>query len=271
MDNNYFDFLSQNVSSDKTEKENGTNLVNLTVRADAECIVNCDGDFLFLLEPGKIQKEKVPVGQHILEFVSTDNPEVKIEKVVEYSELGKNYVLLISDLKDEITKIAEEEIQRKKREETEAIHTITIVCNEHSGVYTGNLVDGKPNGKGCFKCDEGSWSYTYEGEWKDGKRHGKGVETSYQSGCVISTFEGEFKDDQDIRGVITWADGDKYEGEVKNGWMDGYGIMTYANGDTYEGEWLNDQPCGKGKEIFVDGSFFDGIFENGIKKKGLFK
>ena len=41
---------------------------------------------------------------------------------------------------------------------------------------------------------------TYNGEWKDGERHGKGI--------------------------LTWPNGDKYEGEWKNGKHEGKGICT---------------------------------------------
>ena len=35
--------------------------------------------------------------------------------------------------------------------------------------------------------------------------------------------------------IITYANGDKYEGEIKDDKLNGYGIMKYANGDRYEG------------------------------------
>ena len=54
----------------------------------------------------------------------------------------------------------------------------------------------------------------YDGEYKDNKRHGKGV----------STFK----------------DGSKYEGKFKNGDYDGHGILYYKDGSKqYEGEWKN--------------------------------
>ena len=64
---------------------------------------------------------------------------------------------------------------------------------------------------------------------------------------------------------------DYFIGNFKDGLAEGFGKYFHNDGTIYEGEWMNDQPSGKGKEIFVDGSSFNGIFENGVKKKGLFK
>lgn len=253
MGNNYFDFLSQNAPSDIPVNDNSNNLVNLTVRADAECTVNCDGDFLFLLEPGKIQKEKVPIGQHILEFVSTDNPDVKIEKVVDYSELGKNYVLLISELKDAIVKAKEE----KKKEEAERIYTIRI--SDHtgkSGEYTGHLSSGKPIGKGSFKRDDGAY---YEGEYLNGNKHGKGIMT-FANG---EKYEGEWADDKrNGKGIYLWADGDKYEGDFVDGSFNGKGVYLWADGRKYEGEWADDKKNGKGIMTYANGDILEGLWIN---------
>lgn len=49
----------------------------------------------------------------------------------------------------------------------------------------------------------------YDGEWKDGKKHG--------------------------RGAMTFGNGDKYDGEWKRGKEHG-GVWTSVEGDTYDGE-----------------------------------
>jgi len=58
----------------------------------------------------------------------------------------------------------------------------------------------------------------YEGEWKDGKKHGQGT--------------------------LTWASGAKYEGEWKDGKKHGQGTLTWASGKKYEGEWKDDVASG---------------------------
>ena len=64
---------------------------------------------------------------------------------------------------------------------------------------------------------------------------------------------------------------DYFHGEFVDGQAQGKGKYFHNDGTIYEGEWKNDQPSGWGKESFVDGSVFEGVFENGIKKKGIFK
>mgnify|MGYP001131685251 CR=1 FL=1 len=46
------------------------------------------------------------------------------------------------------------------------------------------------------------------------------------------------------RGILSYADGDRYEGEWKNGKMHGKGVYVYANGDRYDGEWSEDKRHG---------------------------
>ena len=37
--------------------------------------------------------------------------------------------------------------------------------------------------------------------------------------------------------IVVYANGDKYDGEFKNGNFNGRGVYTCANGDIYNGEW----------------------------------
>ena len=60
----------------------------------------------------------------------------------------------------------------------------------------------------------------YEGEWKDGKKNG--------------------------RGVYTWANGNKYEGEFKDNDFNGRGVYTFKDGVSWEGQWENHEPVNEG-------------------------
>lgn len=125
MANDYFDFLENNTSENKQEPSaNGNDMVNLTVRADADCQVVCDGDFLFLVNANQITKEKVPFGQHIMQFISIDYPDAMVEKIVDYDIAGKNYLLIVNELKGQIAAICsqkeEQEIQRTAAEKAKA-------------------------------------------------------------------------------------------------------------------------------------------------------
>ena len=39
------------------------------------------------------------------------------------------------------------------------------------------------------------------------------------------------------RGLFTFSNGDKYDGEFKDDKYNGHGVETFSNGDKYDGEW----------------------------------
>ena len=113
--NNYFDMLGQNVPNEE-KKEESQEMVNLTVRADAECAVFCDGDFLFTLEAGKLEKTQAPAGQHLLEFKSLEDDNIVVEKEVDFSDVKKNYLVIVRELSALIEQKKAEEARRKAEE-----------------------------------------------------------------------------------------------------------------------------------------------------------
>ena len=81
-------------------------------------------------------------------------------------------------------------------------------------------------------------------------------------------YEGEFKNgNREGYGLYYYSDGNKYEGEFKNGNKEGYGIYYFSNGDRYEGEFKNDSFNGNGIIISLHGDKFKGEYKNG-KKEG---
>ncbi len=64
-------------------------------------------------------------------------------------------------------------------------------------------------------------------------------------------------------GEYKWSDGDRYEGEWKEGKFHGKGKYFYSNGATFSGTYLQGKKHGEG--IFVDakGKDFEGVWENG--------
>ncbi len=64
-------------------------------------------------------------------------------------------------------------------------------------------------------------------------------------------------------GVIEWRNGDRFEGEIKNGEFDGQGSYTSKNGIRYEGNWKNGVKEGHGRTTFADGDYWEGIYSNG--------
>ena len=97
-----FSFL-QNAAPAKPEQPEqkpDTGLTNVTVRVDADCFMQCDGEYVDIqLKAGQVTKTELPVGQHMLEFLSSENPNVKVEKMVDFPESGKSYLVVVNELK----------------------------------------------------------------------------------------------------------------------------------------------------------------------------
>lgn len=75
-------------------------LANVTIRVDADCFMQCDGEYIDLpLKAGVMARTQLPVGQHLLEFISQETPNIKVEKVVEWPESDKNYLVMVNELK----------------------------------------------------------------------------------------------------------------------------------------------------------------------------
>lgn len=97
-----FSFL-ENAAPQQSEPEpvkQETGVANVTVRVDADCFMQCDGEYVDLpLKAGMMAKTQLPVGQHLLEFFSQENPNIKVEKVVEWPESDKSYLVMVNELK----------------------------------------------------------------------------------------------------------------------------------------------------------------------------
>jgi hypothetical protein len=64
------------------------------------------------------------------------------------------------------------------------------------------------------------------------------------------------------RGKYTFANGDVYEGELRNSEFTGQGAMTYANGDVYVGLWAQDKKNGRGTMTYANGDVYEGNWLN---------
>ncbi|WP_372367721.1 protein kinase [Candidatus Uabimicrobium sp. HlEnr_7] len=146
-----------------------------------------------------------------------------------------------------------------------------VVCK---AMYEGPIKEEKPFASGkCQFFYGGKLQFIYkrknviyEGEWYDGLPHGQGT--------------------------LEWINGDKYQGEIKNGkrsgrghmvlscnseylgqWKDnqkhGWGTYTWGNADAkktedkYTGQFHNDVISGHGTLLFANGNKYTGEFHNG--------
>ena len=117
------------------------------------------------------------------------------------------------------------------------------------GQYEGIIINGKRELRGIMNYKNGG---KYEGQWKNDKRHGKGV------------FISQNYNNPNLMGI-------KYEGEFNNDKIEGYGIGKYSSGDTYEGEWKNNKQYGRGVLNYVGGGKYVGEWKNGkLNGEGIY-
>ncbi|MBI3714760.1 MAG: caspase family protein [Betaproteobacteria bacterium] len=122
--------------------------------------------------------------------------------------------------------------------------------------YNGEYLEDKEktkilNGPGEFI----SKNFRYKGDFKDGKKQGRGV-YEWSNG---DKFDGTFVDDKPSgSGKWDFASGDKYAGEVVNGVIVGKGVFIARNGDRFEGPFVDGKPNGKGVYRFATGDRFEG-------------
>ncbi len=119
--------------------------------------------------------------------------------------------------------------------------------------WDGPCLNGKANGYGILtKYKNGEFESTYQGDYRNGIREGKG-KFSHKDGSVK---EGDFVNGQMTgKGVCTDNNGNKFTGDFLNYRMHGFGKMEYANGSTFEGFFVSDNMY-IGKFINFDGKIF---------------
>ena len=115
-----------------------------------------------------------------------------------------------------------------------------IVKKYKNGKYKGDYLNGKREGKGIYKYNNGD---IYEGEYKNDLKDGEGT-YKFENGDI---YKGQYKNGYfHGKGKYEYADGDIYEGDYKEDLRDGIGTYTYSNGNKYEGEWKEGLKHGKG-------------------------
>lgn len=104
----------------------------------------------------------------------------------------------------------------------------------------------------------------YEGEFREGLRHGKGIYvlpdgSVYEGGWANGSMNG--------RGVFRWTDGSVYDGDWKDGRRHGQGFLRVSDGFTYDGNWVQNCMEGRASATYPSGQEYHGMFSNG-KREG---
>ena len=77
-------------------------------------------------------------------------------------------------------------------------------------------------------------------------------------------YVGEVKDGQpNGQGTYTWANGAKYVGQWADGQRNGRGMYTWPNGERYLGEFRNNKKHGQGTLVYANGRKYVGEFKDG--------
>mmetsp|Transcript_113567 Transcript_113567/g.169856 ORF Transcript_113567/g.169856 Transcript_113567/m.169856 type:complete len:389 (+) Transcript_113567:203-1369(+) len=149
------------------------------------------------------------------------------------------------------------------------------------GLYTGTVSRKQqmPHGKGTMEYHLAG--RIYQGDWHMGHWHGKGIirtaEGVYEGEVVNDLkegigvlyyhdgrqFQGTFKQDDPVKGTLTFPDKSKYIGDLHNGARHGKGTYYFSDGSVYEGESVMDRFEGKGKMTWTDGGWYEGEWSQG--------
>ena len=128
----------------------------------------------------------------------------------------------------------------------------------NNGTYEGFFKNNKRHGQGTY-----SWKYgdKYVGQWKDDKENGQGSYYFKDGRKYVGQWKNGIKHGQ---GTFTWKDGDKYTGQWKMDQRHGQGNYYYANGDKYSGQWQKGLEHGQGTKTKKNGNIEKGIWNKGF-------
>eukprot|EP00696_Hemimastix_kukwesjijk_P004014 gnl/Hemi2/14949_TR5061_c0_g1_i1.p2 gnl/Hemi2/14949_TR5061_c0_g1~~gnl/Hemi2/14949_TR5061_c0_g1_i1.p2 ORF type:complete len:228 (-),score=91.47 gnl/Hemi2/14949_TR5061_c0_g1_i1:114-797(-) len=118
---------------------------------------------------------------------------------------------------------------------------------------------------GSEKGEEEDTLGAYEGERNlANERHGRGIAT-FKNG---DRYEGQYANGvRHGEGTYVWADKkEKYEGNYVNDKKDGLGSYYYDNGGIYRGMWVKNRRHGEGTFFYKNGDIFTGNWARGRKE-----
>ncbi|XP_006871840.1 PREDICTED: MORN repeat-containing protein 1 [Chrysochloris asiatica] len=143
-------------------------------------------------------------------------------------------------------------------------HVLTLCLSPYSGYgvyvyansffrYEGEWKEGKKHGHGKLLFKDGSY---YEGDFVDGEITGKGRRHWALSG---NTYSGQFVlGEPHGQGVMQYGAGGRYEGAFSHGTREGHGLLVDQEGQVYQGSFHNHKRHGHGQMLFRNGDQYEG-------------
>ena len=124
---------------------------------------------------------------------------------------------------------------------------------------------------GCYVWDNGpakSQTVSWSGECRGDKVEGRGILIRYGVSIAEIRYEGEWREGKlQGHGTRTTSRGDRYEGGWRDGEKHGQGTWIWPDGQRYAGNWRNDERNGQGTHAWPDGQRYEGNW-SGDKRNG---
>lgn len=145
-----------------------------------------------------------------------------------------------------------------------AAQACRVLDPELQASYAGPCVNGLAEGFG-----DAAGTAAYRGEFRAGKKHGRGVKTWPNGDRYEGTFVDDFKEGT---GTYTWGrgpwEGERYEGAFYRDRRHGFGTYRYKSGDVYAGPWENDIATGPPTPMMLARRKFEEEAQKAVAKEG---
>jgi hypothetical protein len=159
---------------------------------------------------------------------------------------------------------------------------------EEKQLYRGSFKNNVYHGHGTLYYP-GTETIAYIGRFKEGLRHGRGIEFDLQGRKI---YQGTFREDkregrgeefhEEIRsyrgefsnnarhgfGIAYFGENSYYFGRYENGMMTGIGIYCHPNGERFEGMFINNKPDGPGSYYERDAFTGNAVGQHAIWQLG---
>ncbi|MDC0117711.1 protein kinase [Flavobacteriaceae bacterium] len=205
---------------------------------------------------------------------------IRLEVAENQAKLEKDRLAKLE--KDRLANLEKDRLAKLEKDRLNKSKNIIENKNYNKGIYEGGWINGKPDGYGTIKYNNGDF---YSGNWIKGKKNGEGTYkwndgdsytgswvNNYKNGKGTYTYSdgyiqnGIFEDDELKYYVVTDSKG-VYEGDMVDGKRNGKGTYKRNDGNSYSGYWENDQKNGYGSYNWKDGESYTGNWKNN-KKNG---